>query len=257
MISGVHGTYSLLSYLGWRTWKTKAVSQGLSGSLYSLLLAIQGERLEGKAPSRSPSQGANIAHHSLVPFASKRKLHALEIPILLHSSSDLASQGHSLPWMGMRAGAAPLGWVCLDLQRSLFPSEPSKHDPLLSQAIPPSPHWWVSKLLKFPSPDALRRWPGLCLALLWTVQGHRWGEEGGRRSIYQDVLLYFFYPSPGRWFYFSENPLNSDQVRWLLSLETQELSGHNRYKCWTPKARGGPLGQWWSSGGPFQSFLGF
>lgn len=122
-----------------------------------------------------------------------------------------------------------------DLQHSLFPSEPSKHDPLLSQAIPPSPHWWVSKLLKFPSPDTLWRWPGLCLALLRIVQGHRWGEEGGRQSIYQDVLLYFFYPSLRRWFYFSENPLNSDQVRWLLSLETQALSGHNQYKCWTPK----------------------
>lgn len=157
-----------------------------------------------------------------------------------------------------RAGPQPPvntneGWSCsfgtrlhVDLQRTVFPSEPSKHDPLLSLAIPPSPHWWASKLLKFPSPDALQRWPGLCLALLWIAQGHRWGEEGGRQSIYQDVLLYFFYPSPRRWFYFSENPLNSDQVRWLLSLETQELSGHNRYKCRTPKW--GALGQWWSPG---------
>lgn len=137
----------------------------------------------------------------------------------------------------------------VDLQRTLFPSEPSKHDPLLSLAIPPSPHWWASKLLKFPSPDALQRWPGLCLALLWIAQGHRWGEEGGRQSIYQDVLLYFFYPSPRRWFYFSENPLNSDQVRWLLSLETQELSGHNRYKCRTQNgglwATDGLVGIFW------------
>lgn len=53
-----------------------------------------------------------------------------------------------------------------DLQRTRFPSEPSKHDPLLPRAIPPSPHWWVSKLLKFPSPDAPRPWPGLCLCSL-------------------------------------------------------------------------------------------
>lgn len=74
---------------------------------------------------------------------------------------------------------------------------------------------------------------GSVCAVLWIVQGHRRGEEGGRQSIYQDVLFYFFYPSPRRWFYFSENPLNSDQVRWLLSLETQELSDSNQYKCWT------------------------
>lgn len=145
--------------------------------------------------------------------------------------------------------ARPLGCVCTDLQGSLLASAPSKHDPLLSQAIPPSPHWWVSELLKFPSPVALRRWPGLCLALLWIAQGHCRGREGGRKRIYQDVLLYFFYPSPRRWFYFSENPLNSDQVRWLLSLETQELSAHNLYKCLTP--RWGTLGQGGVSGDLF------
>lgn len=142
--------------------------------------------------------------------------------------------------------------VNVELQCTLFPSEPSKHDPLLSEAIPPSPHWWLSKLLKFPSPDARRRWPGLCLALLWIAQGHRWGEGGGGQSIYQDVLLYSFYPSPRRWFYFSENPLNSDQVRWLLSLQTQELSGHNRYKCWTLKMGGsGPVMVFWGSSRSF------
>lgn len=84
---------------------------------------------------------------------------------------------------------------------------------------------------------------------LQTVQGHskgRWG--GGSRSIYQDVLLYFFYPSQRRWFYFSENPLNSDQVRWLLSLETQELSHHNRYKWWTLKCGSGGLLMVFSAG---------
>lgn len=93
----------------------------------------------------------------------------------------------------------------------------------------------------------------LSLALLQIAQGHRWGEEGGRQNIYQDVLLYFFYPSPRRWFHFSENPLNPDQVRWLLSLETQELSGHNQYKCQT--LNWGAPGQWSSSGGGGWSFL--
>jgi hypothetical protein len=60
-------------------------------------------------------------------------------------------------------------------------------------------------------------------------------------------LLYFFHPSPRRWFYFSENPLNSDQVRWLLSLETQELSCHNQYKCQTSK---------WGALRPSDSLLG-
>lgn len=52
----------------------------------------------------------------------------------------------------------------IDLQLTLFPCESSKHDPLLSQAILPSPHWWVSELLKFQSPDALQQWPGLSFA---------------------------------------------------------------------------------------------
>lgn len=54
----------------------------------------------------------------------------------------------------------------IDLQLTLFPCEPSKHDPSLSQAILPSPHWWVSELLKFQSPDALQQWPGLSFAHL-------------------------------------------------------------------------------------------
>lgn len=86
--------------------------------------------------------------------------------------------------------------------------------------------------------QALTRWgdgQGSVCDVLWIAQGHRQGEEGGRQSIYQDVLFYFFYPSPRRWFYFSENPLNSDQVRWLLSLETQEPSACNQYKCWTSR----------------------
>lgn len=90
------------------------------------------------------------------------------------------------PPVNMNEGLSCSFKTCLhvDLQRTLFPSEPSKHDPLLSRAIPPSPHWWVSKLLKFPSPDALRRWPELCLALLWihkVTAGER--EEAGRAFI--------------------------------------------------------------------------
>lgn len=64
----------------------------------------------------------------------------------------------------------------IDLQLTLFPCEPSKHDPSLSQAILPSPHWWVSELLKFQSPDALQQWPGLSFAHLWIVQGHSKGR---------------------------------------------------------------------------------
>ena len=45
MLSGFHNIHSQLSYLGWRTWQTKAVSQGLSGSLCSLLRAIRREGL--------------------------------------------------------------------------------------------------------------------------------------------------------------------------------------------------------------------
>lgn len=222
--------------------------QRLSDSSCSLLLAVQRRRL---------GWGTLLLHVSAYSTPSSGAFSFWEKIICSENSCFIVP----VDWSHHRTGPEPPvnaneGLSCsfrtrvhVDLQRSLFPSEPSKHDPLPSQAIPPSPHWWVSKLLKFPCPAVLQRWPGLRLALLWIAQGHRWGEGGGRQSIYQDVLLYFFYPSPRRWFYFSENPLNSDQVRWLLSLETQELSGHNRYKCWTPKW--GAPGQWWSSGDLF------
>lgn len=149
---------------------------------------------------------------------------------ILLISLHRATASHAWEW---EPRLSPLDILHADLQCTRFPSEPSKHDPLLSWAIPPSPHWWVSERLQFPSTDMLRRWPGLCLRCLMDCARSPPGRGGGRQSIYQDVLFYFFYPSPRRWFYFSENPLNSDQVRWLLSLETQELSDSNQYKCWT------------------------
>lgn len=227
-VSGAQNVHSGLSSLGHKTWETNVVLQRLSGPCTACSLLS-----EGDTGARHPSLQVSAY---LAPFSGAFRF--WEEIICSENSCFIVL----VDWSRLTGPQPPVnmneGLSCsfktrlhVDLQCTLFPSEPSKHDPLLSQAIPPSPHWWVSKLLKFPSPDAPRRWPGLRLALLWIAQGHRRGEGGGRQSIYQDVLLYFFYPSQRRWFYFSENPLNSDQVRWLLSLETQELSGHNRYKC--------------------------
>lgn len=249
MIGGVQNLHGWLGSPRWTTWKTNVALQ--SDCLHSWLLVTQRDRL---------GQGTLALWVSTYAALFSGAFRSWEEMICSGNSCFIVLlQGSRLtgpqPPVNTNEGLSCSFGTRLraDLQRTLFPSEPSKHDPLLSLAIPPSPHWRASKLLKFPSPDALRRWPGLCLALLWIVQGHRWGEEGGRQSIYQDVLLYFFYPSPRRWFYFSENPLNSDQVRWLLSLETQELSGHNWYKCRT--LEWGAPGQGWSCGGSFGPFL--
>lgn len=74
------------------------------------------------APSYSEGQTGERQHWlarvstylalSLVPFAAEKKLYALEIPALLYSCMDLASQGHSLPWIRMRVWAVPSGHVC-------------------------------------------------------------------------------------------------------------------------------------------------
>lgn len=144
-------------------------------------------------------------------------------------------------------------WQHADLQRTLLPRSPLSMIHCFLGPFPLHPIDGFQSYLNFHVPTCSGVAGALSLALLWIVQGHRRGEEGGRQSIYQDVLLYFFYPSPRRWFYFSENPLNSDQVRWLLSLETQELPGHNQYKCRTLKW--GAPGQWWSSGDLSWSFL--
>ena len=99
MTRGFHDIHSRLSSLGWRTWKTKAASRGaeqvLGGptSCYS-----EGEPGLRRGGVRLPFTlwAANILHHPLKPCTSEKKLHALEIPILLYSSLDLAWQAHRL-----------------------------------------------------------------------------------------------------------------------------------------------------------------
>lgn len=77
----------------------------------------------GRGTPRSKS--ALTWHHSLVPFVSEKKLYALKIPVLLYLSTDLASQGHSLPWIWMRVWAAPSRHVCtLTFSVPCFPRSP-------------------------------------------------------------------------------------------------------------------------------------
>lgn len=145
-----------------------------------------------------------------------------------------ASQGHSLPWMRMRAWLSQQARAAmLTFSVPCLPLSPLSMIHCFLGPFPLHPIDGFQSYLNFHVPTCGGMAGALSLALLQIAQGHRWGEEGGRQNIYQDVLLYFFYPSPRRWFHFSENPLNPDQVRWLLSLETQELSGHNQYKCQT------------------------
>lgn len=222
----------------------------------------------GKTPSPpqppTHSRLKLIPHYSLVLYAPEKKWHALKIPVLLYSSTDLASQGHSLPWMRMRAGAAPPGPGCtLTFSIPCFPRSPLSMIHCFLRPFPLHPIDGFQSYLNFQvllrcSGDQGSAW--LSYGLHKVTAGER-GKAG--KSIYQDVLLYFFYPSLGRWFYFSENPLNSDQVRWLLSLETQELSGPNLYKCRTLRCRGwGAVGRGLQSReglqeGPFWSLCFF
>lgn len=139
-------------------------------------------------------------------------------------------------WMWMSVWAAPPGHVCvLTFSLPCFPVSPLS---MIHRFLRPFSLHPIDGFQSYLNFKVLMRCSGgqgsaLLTYRLYKVTIREVGEKKSR-SIYQDVLLYFFYPSQRRWFYFSENPLNSDQVRWLLSLETQELSHHNRYK-WTLK----------------------
>lgn len=162
-----------------------------------------------------------------------------EILVLFYSAPDLPSQSSSSSgfemWMWMSVWAAPSGHVCvLTFSLPCFPVSPLS---MIHRFLRPFSLHPIDGFQSYLNFKVLMRCSSGQRSALLTYRLYKVTiREGGKKSqsIYQDVLLYFFYPSQRRWFYFSENPLNSDQVRWLLSLETQELSHHNRYK-WTLK----------------------
>lgn len=100
MIRGFHDTHSRLSSLGWRAWKTEAVSQVAERVLVQPASCYSGGEPGvgwGGVRLSFALWAANTLHHPLEPCSSEKKLHAPEIPVLLYSSPDLAWQAHCLP----------------------------------------------------------------------------------------------------------------------------------------------------------------
>lgn len=101
-----------------------------------------------------------------MPFASEEKLYALKIPGLLYSPSDLAPQGHSLPWIRMRTRAVPSGHVCtVTFSVPYFPPSPLSMIHCFLRPFPLHPIDGFQNYLNF---QVLLCWavPRLCLALL-------------------------------------------------------------------------------------------
>lgn len=118
MIRGDQNIHNGLNSLGR---KTKILLQRLSGPYITAPCYSEGEK--GKVFPRS--KVALTWYYSLVPFSSEKKLYALKIPVLLYSSTELASQGHSLPWIWMRVWAVPSRCVCtLTFNVPCFPQSP-------------------------------------------------------------------------------------------------------------------------------------